>query len=363
MDEKLSSYEKTIKTKPVFSWSPKYREEFKAQVNLTIFIAIAEKAIKRLGWDLIYKGENIVEAKTRRKSLGFETWSELITISYDAENVSVQSETLTKAMYDWGDNSKRVKLFIFAFEDILNSFDEISLNEFEKQVEKQNNWDDYVIPDTLPKPFSIKTPNFSVMIVGSCFLSLVLGFVWGWIMVNRGYVFGVFELLAPTFIAFAMKYLLKLSNYADFSKLKYLFLGTIILMFGVSLYFQWELLEDNSLKRLYFGEFMTEKFFSGLEIGGFNTGWIGLLISWLLQIALATTILFVQMVYNITLYLSTRVPNEVIDFAFFHFLKGKSEEEVRNELSKKGWLDTQSQDEVFIAIANLPSEMELRRGK
>ena len=54
MEENLKNYEKAIKKKHSVNFTPKYNEEFRTSVNNTLFIAIAEKAIEKLEWDLVY---------------------------------------------------------------------------------------------------------------------------------------------------------------------------------------------------------------------------------------------------------------------------------------------------------------------
>ena len=222
MDEIFKNYEKTIKKKHSVNFTPKYKEEFWTSVNNTLFIAIAEKAIEKLGWDLIFKDENHLEAKRKQKSLGIEHWTEAITATYEYGNVVVKSESLGSEMWDVGRNSKRVKLFIFAFEETLKKFDTQSLRELEKEVIKKNNWDDYIFPEILPQPKQAKSPHIFFPIFGGLIISLILGFVIALVSVKGIYVIFLFEFLVATAIAFVMKYLIKLSNFTNFNKLQYI---------------------------------------------------------------------------------------------------------------------------------------------
>jgi hypothetical protein len=52
---------------------------------------------------------------------------------------------------------------------------------------------------------------------------------------------------------------------------------------------------------------------------------------------------------------------EVVDFAFYHFVKEKTEDQVRTELSKMGWTEEQDQDEVFESISAVQGATELNR--
>lgn len=364
MDEIFKNYEKTIKKKHSVNFTPKYKEEFRTSVNNTVFVAIAEKTVEKLGWDLVFKDEKNIEAKRKEKSLGIERWTEAITASYEYGNVVVKSESLGNEMWDAGRNSKRVKLFIYAFEETLKTFDRQSLNELEKEIEKKNNWDDYVIPESLPQPIQAKKPNILIPIIGGLIISLILGFVIAFISVRGMYFIGLFEFLVATAIAFAMKYLIKLSNFTDFNKLQYLLAGMILLIYLSNQYFQYEIiLNENNYDRIGFLEFLKLRFSQGLTIKNLNTGWIGLVISWILQLGLTGLFVYLKIISILTKYAIERVPIEVVDFAYYHFVKEKTEDEVRNELAKKGWTDKVNQDEVFEAIGGFQNATELNRIK
>lgn len=364
MDDSFRNYEKTIQKKHSVNFTPKYKEEFKTSVNKTLFVAIAEKAVEKLGWDLVYKDENNIEAKRKEKSLGIERWTEAITASYEYGNVVVKSESLGNEMWDLGRNSKRVKLFIYAFEETLKTFDRQSLSELEKEIEKKNNWDDYVIPENLPQPNQAKTPTIAIPIIGGLIISLILGFAVAFISVKGMYFIFLFEFLVATAIAFSMKHLIKLSNFTNFNKLQYLLAAIIILIYLSNQYFQYEIiLNENNYDRIGFWEFLKLRFSQGLRIKKLDTGWIGLIMSWVIQLGLTGLFVYLKILSILAKYVIDRVPVEVVDFANFHFVKDKSEEEVRRELAKKGWTDKRNQDEVLEAIGGLQSATELNRIK
>lgn len=364
MEDIFKNYEKTIKKKHSVNFTPKYKEEFRTSVNNTIFVAIAEKTVEKLGWDLVFNDEKNIEAKRKEKSLGVERWTEAITASYEYGNVIVKSESLGNEMWDAGKNSKRVKLFIYTFEETLKTYDRQSLNELEKEIEKKNNWDDYVIPESLPQPIKSKEPNLLIPIIGGLAISLILGFVIAFISVRGMYFIALFEFLVATAIALAMKQLIKLSNFTDFNKLQYLLVGMILLIYISNQYFQYEIiLNENNYDRIGFWEFLKLRFSQGLTIKNLNTGWIGLVISWILQLGLTGLFVYLKIISILTKFAIERVPGEVVDFAYYHFVKEKTEEEVRNELAKKGWTDKTNQNEVFEAIGGFQSATELNRMK
>ena len=362
MDEVFKNYEKTIKKKHSINFTPKYKEEFRTSVNNTLFIAIAEITFEKLEWDLVFKDENNIEAKRKVSSLGFDQWTEAISAIYEYGNVTVKSESLGNEMWDAGRNSKRVKLFIFAFEETLKTFNRESLKELEKEEERKNNWDDYIIPESLPQMTEFKTPNFAIPIIGGLIISLILALLLAFISLKGMYIIGLFEFLVATAIAFAMKYLIKLSNFTDFNKLLYLLVGMVILIYVSNQYFQYEIiLNENNYDRIGFLEFLKLRFTEGLTIKNMNTGWIGLVISWVIQLGLTGLFVYLKIITVLTRYAIERVPSEVVDFAYYHFVKEKSEEEVRKELAKKGWTDIKNQDEVFEAIGGFQNANELNR--
>ncbi|MGC5743155.1 hypothetical protein [Chryseobacterium sp. NFX27] len=364
MENSFKNFETTIKKKHSINFTPKYKEDFKTSVNETLFIAIAEKTFEKLDWDIIYKDDHNIEAKRKEAGWINERWTEIITASYKNGTVLVKSESLGNEIWDAGKNSKRVKLFIYAYQETLKTFDGQALKELENEVEKKNNWDDYIIPETLPKPMQTKAPNIALPIIGSLCLSLILGFVLAYLSVKGLYIIVLFEFLVATAIAFVMKYLIKLSNYTDFSKLKYLLGAMIILIYVLNQYFQYELiLNGNNLERIGFLNFLQIRFTQGFTVNKINLGWIGWIISWIIQLGLTGIFLYLKIVAVLTNYIIERVPVEVLDFAFYHVVKEKSEKEIRSELAKKGWFNKRNQDEVLKAIMGTQNAIELNRIK
>jgi hypothetical protein len=321
--------------------------------------------VEKLGWELVFKDDNNVEAKRKEKSFGIERWTEAITANFANGKVVVTSESLGNEMWDVGRNSKRVKLFIYAFEETLKTFDRQSLNELEKKIERENNWDDYVVPEILPNPVQAKEPNILIPVIGGLVIALILGFVLAFFSLKGLYIIFLFEFIVATAIAFAMKQFIKLSNFTDFNKIQYLLAAMIILIYVSNQYFQYEIIlnNNNNYDRIGFLEFMKLRFSQGLTFKDINIGWIGLVVSWILQLGLTGLFVYLKIISILTRYSIERVPVAVVDFALYHFAKNKTEEEVRNELAKKGWSTKINQDEVFEAIGGLQNAMELNRMK
>lgn len=338
MEETLRKYEKTIPKKHSIAFTPKYKEEFRTFVNETLFIAIAEKTFEKLSWDLVYIDDYSIEAKYKDTVWMNERWTEIITATYKNGTVSVKSQSLGSEIWDNGKNSKRVRLFIYAYQETLKTFNLQDLKDLEKEIERKNNWDDYIIPETLPQPTPTKTPDITLPIIGGIFISLITGFLVAILSVKGLYFIGLFEFLVATVLVFAMKYILRFSNYTDFNKLQYLFGVMILLTYISNQYFQYEIiLNANNLERIGFLNFLQIRFTQGFTINKINTGWFGLIVSWIIQLGLTGIFVYFKLASTLTKYIIERVPPEVVDFTFYHLLKDKTEEEVRAELAKKGW--------------------------
>ncbi|KPE51899.1 hypothetical protein [Chryseobacterium indologenes] len=364
MEEIFKSYEKEISKKHSFGFTPAYKEEFRTPVSETLFIAIAEKTFERLGWDLVYKDDYNIEAKYKCTGWMNERWTEIITATYKNGAVSVKSESLGSEIWDNGKNSKRVKLFIYAYQETLKTFNLQALKDLEKEIERKNNWDDYIIPETLPQPTPTKTPNITLPIMGGIFISLLTSFLVALLSVKGLYFIGLFEFLVATALVFAMKYVIRFSNYTDVNKLQYLFGAMILLTYISNEYFQYEIiLNANNLERIGFLNFLQIRFSHGFIVNKINTGWIGWIVIWVIQLGLTGLFVYLKLVRVLTKYVIERVPPEVVDFTFYHLLKDKSEEEVRAELAKKGWSDIQHQNEAFEAIGGFQSVITLNRLK
>ncbi len=360
----FTAYEDTITKKHSIGFTPKYREEFRTFVNETLFIAIAEKTIEKLGWDLVYKDDHSIEAK--RKDVGWmnERWTEIITANYKNGEVSVKSESLGNEIWDNGKNSKRVKLFIYAYQETLKTFNIQALKDLEKEIERKNNWDDYLIPETLPQPRSVRTPNIMIPVIGGICSALIIGFLFALLSMKGLYFIGLFEFLVAAALVFTMKYIIRFSNYTDLTKLLYLLGGMILLTYVSNEYFQYEIiLNTNNLERIGFWNFLKIRFLHGFTVNKINLGWIGWIIIWIVQLGLTGLFVYFRLVSALTKYVIERVPAEVVDFAFYHVVKNKSEEEIRAELSSKGWSQVQSQNEVFEAIGGHQNVVALSRIK
>ncbi|MGB5982978.1 MAG: hypothetical protein WBG46_12615 [Nonlabens sp.] len=359
MTNQLKEYELTIKKKHSFSLSPKYEEQFRTKLNKKVFGAIVIKTFIKLGWELVYHDENSAEAKTKG---GWNESQEKISVTFDHGNVTVESVSLGNEIWDNGRNSKRVLLFKYAFQQTEKEYDKEALIALEQEVDKVDNWDDYAIPERLPQPKNKIKPTFLIALIGGFIVALLTGLLVAYLSVETTYIIGLFEIGVALVLGFSLSQLIKISNYTNHNHLHYLMIGMIILTYISNQYFQYQIiLNSNNYNFFSFWEFIDARFDAGLQIKSMNTGWIGLLISWIFQILFTYFICYLRLSTSLISYAIERVPVEVIDFACYHFIKEKNENQVRAELARMGWSKTQNQDEVFEAIDALHGAAEIRR--
>ncbi len=360
MNKEFKDFENQIKKKHSFGFTPKYSETFKVKVKPRTFVEIAAKVIEKLEWTIVFQNDKQIEAKRERD---FGGASEKITAVIDhLGNVEVKSVALGGEIWDFGRNSKRVKLFFFAFNQELKDFDTEKIAELEKEISKKDNWEDYEIPETLPEPKKYKTPSIIFPLIGTVLLSILLAYIIAALSVSGAYVIGLYEVGVGFLFGLAIKYFLRLGNYTDFDKLKLVLGLGVVLTYTLNQYFQYQLiLSQNNYEPIGFIEFLKIRLEQGLIIKSLNTGAIGLIVSWIIQLGLTFYIGYIRTLSAVINYVIERVPEEVIEFTLYHFNKGKNEFSVKQELSKMGWKEPIQQEIVMEAIDGIQGGQELSR--
>jgi len=345
MTEELRKYEESIKTKHKFGWTPEFTEIIKTELNVVTFFPIVIQTFELLEWKIVYRDESSISAIRENE---FGSLTEKINVSHRVDKITIKSISLSNDFWDLGRNSKRVKLFIYAFVQTFSSYDEISLKDLEEKTIKEINGDNYEIPETLPIPPKYKKSNsltaYSIGISGS----LVIGFTVAIISYYWTYFIGIFEVGIGFAIGFIISIAIKSSNYTNSQKIHYLLILMILLIFCTNHYFYYVFIKSSY--NLSFLEFMKLKFEAGLKIDSLNVGSIGLVLSWLFQIIFGYGIGYIRVFAALTEYQIGKVPVEVLDFAYYNLMKDESIENVRMKLSDKGWNRVEDQNYVFEAI-------------
>lgn len=355
----MKEYKRSIKKKHRFGFTLKYEKIFQTSLNPTVFTPIATEAIRDIGWNIVYEDPTTVEAK-RKNNWG--EWSEKISILYDHRKVKVRSVSLGNKIWDNGSNSIQVETFIYAFKETEKKYDKAALADLEKETEKIRNWDDYVIPDELPQPLKTKEPKAWIPLAGGIITALLSGYIIALIHDIGLYVVILNEVITGFLLAYIFKHLVTLSNYTNFRNLMFMLGGTIFMIYFSNQYFQYQDATEQLIhSNIDFLSFMKLRLNAGLRIDSIDMGWIGYIVLWAIQLGLTYIIAMYLLIFSITKYQLNRIPPEVVDFVYYHFLKGKTEEQVRIELSNMGWKEEQDQNEVFESVGALMGAIEINR--
>lgn len=362
MTKVFKEFEKQIKKTHKIAYTPQYKSEFHTQLSEKAFFAITNQTFEKLDWDIIYIDQHSIEAKRKVKKFGMSQYTESIIVSYNYGNVIVKSESLGNEFWDNGRNSKRVHLFVHVFQQIEKECNREDLKKLEKEQEAKDNWDNYIIPNELPKPKKIRKPKILFSIIIAIATSILLAFVIAKISITAKYVIFLFEFLVGLALAFSLKLGIQLGNYTNFIQLKNILIASIIIVFIGNQVFQYIIIiNENNINGIGFFEFLKYRIQLGLKLKKINVGTIGLIISWIIQLGLSFIFGYIFLMRFLINYVIKRVPSEVVEFAFYHFIKGKDEHEVRHELSTLGWDKKQDQNEVFEAIDGIQGQNQMNR--
>lgn len=348
MNEKLKQYEKSIKRVHKFAWTPKYSETIQAKVKSTLITYIAKKIIGELEWDLTYWDDNILEIKATTN----QKWTEKILIEVvEFNSIKIESSSI-EGLWDLGRNVKRVKLFIFAFQEYVATLDSSKIETLEKEAFNEKNLIDYIIPEKISPPkntFRVKLP---IMILCSMIFSAVIGFIFAELLFHKIYKFILFEIIIAIIIGFLFTRIVRVLYYSNYENLTKLILASIISTYLFSdIFLYYLILKTEDITYLHF-----------LSIRYLGTNSIVfIVIYWIVKIAISYYIANYIFTLSFLSYLINRIPEDVIDFAIYHLEKGKEVELLKMELYKKGWTNEDDQDDVINAIGSIQTFQDLRR--
>ena len=99
-----------------------------------------------------------------------------------------------------------------------------------------------------------------------------------------------------------------------------------------------------------FFTFIEARLHYGLTLDGRELGWIGLVISWLLQMVFPYFIAQYKISIILMKNAINKIPEEVIEYTIYLFEMGKTESDVKAELSQKGWKKEEDQARIFDAL-------------
>lgn len=359
MTPEIEKLENSIKKIHRVAFTPKFKDTFTTKLSKSAFIATSLKAIEDIGWELIYYDDSNIEAK-RKGDWG--TYTEGITIHYDLGKVRVESTSLGNEMWDFGRNSKRVKLFELVIGKLSDELSDEEVEGLASEIQKTEEWADYEIPETLPAPPAIRKPNILIPLLSAFGASLILGYIFAQCISEGLYFIGLFDVGVGFLIGIVMSSTLRAGNYTNFDSLRLVLIASIIIAFVSSQLFIYQnFLNQFPTLDIGFIKFMQLRFEAGLTIKEFDTGWVGLLISWGLFLFFGYYLGLLRLISGVVNYQLERVPTEVLDFAFYLLKKEHSLDEVKTELAKKGWSSETDYSNVMEAIGALGDAQSMRR--
>jgi hypothetical protein len=82
MEQTYKDFEKTIKTKHSFRWTPRYKDSLQTTIKVELVTELAAKVFEKLDWDVVHKDNESAEARRKNK---FGTWTEKIIVRSSPE--------------------------------------------------------------------------------------------------------------------------------------------------------------------------------------------------------------------------------------------------------------------------------------
>ncbi|WP_298757128.1 hypothetical protein [uncultured Psychroserpens sp.] len=319
------------------------------------------EVLGELEWQIVYHDEKSIEAKCKgnyTKLVG-----KLTIKKVNSSRIQVNSKSLEGGFWDFGKNSKRTGLFIALFKKLEQEYQSNGkLVELENEYNKQNNWEDYEIPKELPKPKKRIKPTIQVAFIGGLIIAIGIGLLVGYLSYEFTYYIFLFEVGIGFLFGYLFSEILKKSNIMDFNKVKIMTIAFIFIIFLVNQYFQYYLIiSKHNIADLSFLEFKKQMLNEGFKIDTHNTGWIGFIIIWVLQLVIPYLISIFKISTSLMNYSIKKIPEQVLEYTIFLFQKDKNESEVRAELAQKGWNKKSDQDDVMEAISSIVGFNELNR--
>ena len=355
MDHSLgeSRYYEFIETvkrerKYTFWGTPSYAESLENDLSINAKIGLIKKTLEKLKWKIVYQSTEQIQALRPHETEGY---SEQILIGFGSENLIVKSVTLGSESMDQGRNSVRVKLFFHVFNETIAELGEEGIVEVETQVVKDNNWEEYQVPEKLPPPPKFRRKRPFIFFAGTLVFSIITGAVLG-LGMSTLYMIFLYEAVASWILGRALGEIMVLSNFDSYKITKYTFGGAtaiVIIAAQISgfIYFQGQ---NPTFTKIDFFQYMELKIEAGLTIDELNLGswgWLGVLV---LQIFVIHYYVILTSFGRFSNHLIKRIPNKVIEHMFYMDFKEYNEPKMRSELASKGWNGRLHQDYVFMAI-------------
>ncbi len=359
-ENRYQDFIKSIDTEIHFGWTPEHKETTNSNVPFELINVIVEQAVSKLGWDLVFQTTDSVEIKR----IVDGNWTEKLTLEISKKGeLTINSKSLGSGMLDMGRNSKWVKLLIHVIHEVESEYDSDSLEQLAIDTKKKENMDDYVVPDSLSKPESFKTPEIWSPIIGALIGTTVLAAIFA-IFTKYFYIMLLFETGIGLGLAIVVFQSCKYGNYTHYINTRVIMGFSVVGIVFLTQFFQYSMvIYEHSAFEVTFLQFMELRFEQGFTFQDLNLGWIGLLAMFSVQLFVIYYVCWARLSTFLATFQMERVPEDVIEFAVYQLVKGKTEIGLKNELAKKGWSENSHQEYVLEALGANHGIQEFNRSE
>lgn len=342
MREDLKALEKNLKRKHSIRVTPKFETSFSTKHSNIIFFLLVEKVFHALEWEVIASDGTTMVAHRKSK---WDEWTEKIIVEYTGGNIRIKSKSLRKEIWDAGNNSLRVQLFIEAFHIIEKESDFETLKSKEDKIISSYNFENYVVPNSLPQP-NFESSNFTPIAISGIITTICSAGLIAFLSVDIKYIFFIYEILAIVPLVFILNYSIEKNHFYDDNKIALFIAGLSVLFSASNIFFQYRiLLLEKRISEAVLFQFIENPLNTELLIPALLLTLLGIF-----QIAIIylVTNYFVQNhIRKITFHL---IPQEVLVYANYLMHKGYNTDQITEELSQKGWCKKSEQRLIFKGI-------------
>ena len=330
MRKEFKVHENSLKKKHSFGSDPKFQCKIKTNLSRVVALEIVAKVIVELDWSIIYRDFEQCNASIFNEDLGGHTHH--LAIVYQDGELSVLSKS-TRGIWDNGRNSKFVQLFIYAFKVLERELDTETINHLHNSLTREENMEDYIVPDRLPDPPPVKKTITWLFWFGIIIVSAVGGVISGAIIRSLAHVLILHELLWGLLLSFLFVKLIKLTQVFNFNYTNWAAYIIAAVAVFFSEYSQYIILLLEFQDNFTFVDFINAKLDQGFNIDEINIGMWGWLILWVAQPVVLGYLIRVFYVDRVLKYLANRVSAEVIEFLGFWMTKDASVKKLSYEMS------------------------------
>lgn len=224
---------------------------------------------------------------------------------------------------------------------------------FNEEVTNESfrDWADYEIPDKLPQIKQKIESTVIPIVIYSIITAMFVGFLWAVISISFQYVPLLYEMIVSILIIYAFGKGIKKGNYLNETSIKFILIGIVLFtLFFNELCQYFYYINTSVISEISIVDFLTMKLNSGLIVEDTNYGKLGVMFLWIfrfLSIYWMSNIFIKNSIENNRFQ---HIPFEVHDWISYLIMNGKTDKEIRESLSIKGWEKKLDQDEALKAM-------------